>query len=750
MGSPLRFGWITLATGALVSGHALAQTPRSFPRTDFWSPDGPSPVAAVVGSRAYLGGNFSRVGPCTGGFAAVDAATGAMGTTFPQVEGKVVDITADGAGGWYIVGEFQVVNGQPRQNVAHIQANGTLGSWTPGPIGQALAVATDGQRVYVGFASGGVVAYPIGPNSPGGELWTVQGAVEDLAIASGTLYVAGGFNRVVTTPCQNLAAINLATQLVTSWHPAANSFVGSLCIVGDTVYAGGGFTTIDGLQRERVAAINRLTGSLLPFEASVDNTVNAVAVSGDDLFIGGRFLNVNGVARGKVAAFDLATGALKAWNPLVASNNTTPEVMDVAVSGSNVIIVGAFTTINSSARIGLGAVDRTTGALSAWDPGPSAGIAITIINALGVTGQTVAIGGNQEVTGGELRAGAAAFDLTTGQLLPWEAGLVPPAGHHLVVQGMVATPTRVYLSGRFSPISNNDGPKVLAAVDTITGAPDQNFVAFEQIATAAMGLGGGVLCLSCSLGACGFDAATGDLLWSQPDGVGLITTSESMGRFFVGAGGAIRARRFADGVAEAWSITVPNVNALTAAGQRLYVGGSFGSIGPTPRRAIAAIDFPNIQTPALSSWNPNVSSSGYVDTLATGPGRVYATGGFTIISGIYRPHMASMNDTLPSVCQWQPNVQSSGLLIAATNNELVVINGKYGNRRFRGLAVFPMVNCPGDANNDCLFNALDFVSFLNQYAGGDPLANCDQSSGTPVLTPNDFLCFLNGFANGCP
>lgn len=44
----------------------------------------------------------------------------------------------------------------------------------------------------------------------------------------------------------------------------------------------------------------------------------------------------------------------------------------------------------------------------------------------------------------------------------------------------------------------------------------------------------------------------------------------------------------------------------------------------------------------------------------------------------------------------------------------------------------------------------DFACFLNAYANGLSTANCDGSAGSPLLTPNDFACFLNGYANGCP
>src|SRR6185436_13965192 len=57
-------------------------------------------------------------------------------------------------------------------------------------------------------------------------------------------------------------------------------------------------------------------------------------------------------------------------------------------------------------------------------------------------------------------------------------------------------------------------------------------------------------------------------------------------------------------------------------------------------------------------------------------------------------------------------------------------------------------NCDGSTSNPVL-TANDFQCFLNAYAAGDSYANCDGSTNNPVLTANDFQCFLNLFAAGC-
>jgi hypothetical protein len=58
-------------------------------------------------------------------------------------------------------------------------------------------------------------------------------------------------------------------------------------------------------------------------------------------------------------------------------------------------------------------------------------------------------------------------------------------------------------------------------------------------------------------------------------------------------------------------------------------------------------------------------------------------------------------------------------------------------------------NCDGSSTPPVL-TANDFQCFLNQFSASSPEANCDGSSSPPILTANDFQCFLNAFAAGCP
>ncbi len=57
-------------------------------------------------------------------------------------------------------------------------------------------------------------------------------------------------------------------------------------------------------------------------------------------------------------------------------------------------------------------------------------------------------------------------------------------------------------------------------------------------------------------------------------------------------------------------------------------------------------------------------------------------------------------------------------------------------------------NCDNSTGSPRL-TANDFQCFIDAFASGLTYANCDGSSGTPTLTANDFQCFINAYATGC-
>src|SRR5262249_49177284 len=137
----------------------------------------------------------------------------------------------------YIVGAFDIVNGQPRKDIAAIDtATGNLLPFTASPANQlnTIALQTDG---------GGNVVHII---------------------------VGGSFNRMNNTPRTNIAALNPDGTLDTTWGAQFNGNVRDLkwASDGQTLFASGQFTSVTAngtnFPRQSIARLNR-DGSVNPW-----------------------------------------------------------------------------------------------------------------------------------------------------------------------------------------------------------------------------------------------------------------------------------------------------------------------------------------------------------------------------------------------------------------------------------------------------------------------------------------------------
>jgi hypothetical protein len=181
---------------------------------------------------------------------------------------------------------------------------------------------------------------------------------------------------------------------------------------------------------------------------------------------------------------------------------------------------------------------------------------------------------------------------------------------------------------------------------------------------------------------------------------------------------------------------------------------------------------PGMSTTNVAKWNGSswsaiggVLGTGRITSLAAfddGQGaRLYAGGtampGFNYIArynaGIWQilgggvTGAAIPPGNFPSV--FGLGVTPDRLYVAGNFTQLDNSLGANGLAAWKACPASCYVNCDGSTGAPVL-TANDFLCFLNKYANGDPYANCDASTGTPALTANDFLCFINKFASGCP
>src|SRR6266545_3228973 len=127
-------------------------------------------------------------------------------------------------------------------------------------------------------------------------------------------------------------------------------------------------------------------------------------------------------------------------------------------------------------------------------------------------------------------------------------------------------------------------------------------------------------------------------------------------------------------------VTGGPVEALAASpdGGTLYVGGDFTAVGGTARRRLAAV---STAGGAVGPWRP-AASGGMVMALAAGAGRVYAGGKFTSIGGVARPYLAALS-TDGAVLGWDPRADASVRALALDGgNAVLAYSASTGARRW--------------------------------------------------------------------
>lgn len=221
------------------------------------------------------------------------------------------------------------------------------------------------------------VADPTTVTTDGLPTWQINGVVWSQAVVGNTVYVTGSFSKArppgvaVGGPGEinaaNIFAFDITTGNPVSFNHALNAqgLVIRASPDSQRLYVGGDFTTVDGKVRQHVAAFNLSTGALIDdFAPSTDGQVRGFGFTGSTVYVGGNFRAANSQPRRSLAAFSVDRAALLPWNPTVDTGFVWSMVM--APNGSRVIVGGSFTTLNTVAAYGSGALNAQTGATEAW------------------------------------------------------------------------------------------------------------------------------------------------------------------------------------------------------------------------------------------------------------------------------------------------------------------------------------------------------------------------------------------------
>ncbi len=435
--------------------------------------DGTVYAMARDGDTVYIGGDFDYAGPVTGPLVRMTAGTSTVlfgnitfkhtgSTTTPSIHAVI----SDGAGGYYVGGEFTLAGTQSVQNLVHILSDGSVDTnWSAGLGGTnaggiVYALARVGNYLVVGgnFTTlGGQARTNLGSLYVGGSAPAVDAnwnpnpnqPVRALAAYGSGVYFAGEFT-TISTPA--LARVRIAyasavfgadaSEYITSFCSGlagADGTINALGLYGTRVVLGGLFSTLNGSSRSFLGEVDS-SCAVTTWNPSVTGTdVKALAVSGTTLYVGGNFTAVNATSRTDFAAVNLGvtSGYVQTLNP--APNG---DVYGIFVYGSSIYVVGDFTQFGGSTRYRAAAIS-SSGTLQTWAPYFN-GRGLSVL----VDANNIFVGGTFTLGGASARSNLAAYSASEGSLSTFA-----PNPDNIVRALHVAT-GRVFVGGQFTTISS--------------------------------------------------------------------------------------------------------------------------------------------------------------------------------------------------------------------------------------------------------------------------------------------------------
>lgn len=481
----------------------------------------------------------------------------------------------------------------------------------PSVNGDVYAIESDGTTAYIGgsFSYIGATTGPFGIVHSSTAAITsgipIPNGIVRTVISDGSdgWYIGGNFTQVGSVNVQYLARIKSDKTVDTAFAPQPNDVVRALILSGSTLYVGGDFSHIGGIETKGVGKINSTSGIAdSSFSISNDGTdyqVNTLNLNSTKLYVGGIFSNLSGSASNFVT---LNTSNGVGTTPVVTVSG---DVYSLDRNGNTLYLGGNFSSVNSTGRSNIAAVNATSGALSGWDPSADAAVESILFDG----SSTVYAAGAFTSIGGQTRTGIAALDSGTGNATSFDY----PDGF---LDG-----SSMALSGSSLFVGGDSG---LIALNSSSGALE-SFSPNPRGDIKALAISGSNL------------AVGGDF------------------SFF---GGTARNRAAAitlsTGAISDWN---PNANgvvkSIKKSGDKVFLGGSFTTVGGSSRRCALV----NATTGALQSFDPGLD--GDVNDIEIDNGILYLVGGFNTASGQARSRAAAYNISTESLTSWNPNPDNS-------------------------------------------------------------------------------------------
>ncbi|HVK48602.1 MAG TPA: T9SS type A sorting domain-containing protein [Pseudobacter sp.] len=594
------------------------------------------PLRSIVFSNGilYIGGeNIQSInGETAGNLAALDVVTKHLLPWIPAVNGRINDLCIS-KNSLFVCGSFSTIGNQSKTGLASVEiGTGRIGAWNPAIQGSDITtiriyktklLAGGGIRsalqdkhacALLDTSTGNSIEYIFSTNdlyhAAGVSTFCLKGDTL-LAFSSGTfdtrvtavnladnfrilwkryfnmlakantmeaadslVYIAGesisavykdGFNNDndanIEKNVSGILALNIRTGKLNNWSPdpvgaLENISIHTFTLAGNAAFIGGNFTHLKGKRRSGLVMFNTKTDEIYPFSLVLDYSsreVHALKLIDSTLYLGGNFTSVNGQPfKSSIIACRVTTGELLSGLKLPLGTALALEATEKYLFAGGNLTEAA----GGQGRKNLFAIDRKTNELASWSPNPNSNI---YHNALHISKGKLYAGGSFTEIAGDTRLYIASFDVTTLQLNSWQ------------------------------PFTATGQTAILGVVTAITSNETSIFVASNGIWEGS----------AYTSGFAGFHNQTGIISnYPRPQ-----------------------------------SITGEGITSLAIAGKHLLAGGSFNS-NANLCNGVAAYDLSNKELdplPGICLFFPVLHQN--VDALSIAGNQLYMGGDFTVLNG---------------------------------------------------------------------------------------------------------------------
>lgn len=474
---------------------------------------------------------------------------------------------------------------------------------------------------------------------------------EVISDGSNGWYIAGYFTQVGAVSQSYLAHINSDGSLDTNFLPTLSARPLKLALSSDgtKLYVGGFFTTVNSVTRNYLAVLNTSDGSLdTGFNASITSGYSSPAVyglmlssDGNTLYVGGKFNSVGGQTRVGIAAVNPSTGAVLAWYPSGGINYNTSGAtqVDFTTDGTYLYVWGIFNLVQGSSWSGMARINIAT---ATHDTSFTVSNNGTVSKAE-VSGGILYLSGYFTSVKSTARAGFAAIDVSDGSLTSLNLGLLT---HSIIssrsVRDFEINGNTLYIGGVF--LTPGGVRPVMTAYDLNTSS----FTSWNP------GVNGAVEAFALSAD----------------------KSKVYIGGNFTSAGGDYinsLAKVNSDGsVDDTFNFDMPMgsiVNKLQIIGDYLYVSGYFTSIDGQSMDHLVRI---NVDTGVLdTSWVPNPDDQ-VIDFTLNGT-TMYLGGNFYTLGADSREQIGAIDVCTAEATSWNPTGFDSTIKNVVLNSDASVL-----------------------------------------------------------------------------